>query len=1464
MKIHRKILLFCFLLIPVLVFGQDIFRFEHYDSKDGLSQNTVNSLLFDKEGFLWVGTVNGLNRFDGYRFKSFNSVSKNKSFINNRVINLWQDKIGYIWIETYDHYYHYFNPITETFSTVPDYYDPNYDKINQATCFLQYAPNQICIGTNQRGIFFLQHDDNNQTYHPIQISDKGRFAITNNNVRFIFSSQDSSLWVGTARGINLLSSEDLKNHLFDFHHYFIDYSFNSAIETDEEIWLATDKQGLVCYRKQSDAYHFINGSNNPLFSSDEILNIFQSDNRTILVAIKNGGLLHFNVQTKQWTKVNTHGENVDKVYFDRFNNVWITSENFGVTRLDLNTLGTRFYELTEPEQISITDRERHVFYEDKDSNLWIGLHGGALAFFNRDTDSFRKYINNPYDSYSISSNIVHCISEDLSGQMWVGTGQYKGGLEKVVMRNPAFKHLLPTPDMNQITDNVVRCAYQDKYNRIWLSTKNGRIHIYNNELKKIQSFQTPSSDNNSLNITNVYCIFTDDQNHIWLGTKGHGLFVSKTPIPSDGHLLQSLQFNNYRTIMNDSTSIASNNIYSIERDKQGNIWVGTYGNGICRVDNNPNRLTFQRYNTSNSNISSNQVREIKCDSDSNLWVATAFGLNLIYKDSLSVDRITFKTFYKEAGNPHNINYNDIGEIFEDTHQKIWFGTFGGGVSSIQLPLTEQSTFTNLTTENGLSNNVVYGILEDNEQQLWFSTEYGLNRYNQSSQSFEIYNESNGLSFNNFSESTCFHLKDGRLVFGGSEGAEVINTQLIKKPVNNKLIELTNFQLFNKDVVVNVPKSPLKRSISFSEAIELKHFQSSFSIEYSALDFLDPSKVHYAYKLDGFENNWNFVGNQTKATYTNLPHGHYTFKVKHTNRSGQWNSEFKTLSITILPPWWKTIWAYCGYAILLIGILWVVRIIVVRINTYRNKLKLEKRINDLKLRFFTNISHEIRTPLTLILGPLEDILHEGKVSEEIQNQLHLMKKNTKRMLDLVNQLLDFRRIQNNKMHLNVQEIDLIAFTQSIYESFIPLAKHNGIHLKFDKQDTPINILADAVKLDSIIYNLISNAIKFTPKGKNVSISVSTSQDANEMALVNVQDEGPGIAHENISDIFTRFVILNKNDNRGSGIGLALAYELAKLHKGDLKVSSQLGEGSCFCLYLPLSNEALLQSGNATSVEPSSVKSQNRRDFPEEFLTSHSVRHTLDKNKASILIVEDNRQIRDYIQGQLQTDFNCLVAENGKEGLKLTEIHNPDAIITDIMMPEMDGIEMTRLLKENFSLCHIPVVIMTAKSDIQDKITGYETGAEAYITKPLNVRHLKAVLNSFINQRKLVISKFRDNKTIDPNTLKVNTKDEEFLHLLLNYIEKNYSEDLSVDTVAKEFCVSRTVLYNKVKGLTGISPLEFIRQVKLKLSCELLKKGYSVSETAYKIGYTDVKYFSKQFKMFHGFSPSQVKNNLNTNK
>ncbi len=1448
-----------FLILSVLynnsLIAQEIFRFEHFNSEDGLSQNTVTSILCDKSGFLWIGTMNGLNRFDGYHFKIFKGRNEQNDFItNNRVIKLWQDEKRFIWMETYDHYFHFFNPKSEIFTSIPNYNDPEYDKINESSCFLQYQTDKIWIGTSGRGVYYLTYNHAKDTYNKTQVSDKGRYTISNKNVSFIIKDFDSDIWVGTQKGINLLTHKDLQNSSFDFQHFFIDYDFTSSLVSDKNIWFATKNNGIITYDKKKSSYRFINTNNNPSFPSNKILKLYKSKNNLIFVAFEENGILIYNKNTKKWSNVKIHGKNVNNVYFDLKNQAWITTEKYGVTRVDLNSLESETYQLTNSQQKAITDRERQFFYEDKDSCLWIGLHGGGLAFYNRPENKFKKYENNPNQKNSISSNIVHCITEDKNGQMWLGTGQYKGGMEKVIRKNSAFQNIIPNEHINLITDNLVRSVYQDSNGYIWIGTKGGKLYLYNSSLEKTFSFNYSKSHKK----TNIYCIFADKNNHIWLGTKGEGILVSKNPIPKNTDNYKQIQFINYAYNRNDSLSLADDDIYSIEQDFKDNIWIGTFGNGLSMtsLSDGYENLKFHNFNSSNSFLSNDLVRKIKIDTDSNIWVATSFGLNILYTDSLRNNIYHFESIFKNTKENNKVNYNDIVDIFEDNHKRLWFGTMGGGVSMVPLPYSNKSDFITFTTKEGLPNDVIYGTIQDAEGHYWFSSENGLSCYNAKDKSIRIFNESTGLLFNNFSESTGYRLANGNIIFGGSQGAVIINPSLLLNSKHKSIINLTNFQIFNKDVKIGDKDSPLQQSISFTNELTLNYNQSSFSIEYSALDYQDPKKIQYAYILEGFDDSWNYVGNQTKATYTNLKNGSYIFKVKNTNNNGLWNSTQRTITINILAPWWKTKYALLSYILIVIFLLYLSKTIVSRINKYRNDLRVEKQINDLKIQFFTNISHEIRTPLTLISGPLEDILHEANYPIELSRPLHIMQKNTNRMLDLVNQLLDFRRIQSKQITLSVQKVDIVKFTKNIFETFVPLSKHKALQFTLHSDIDVLEIWGDLNKLDTIIYNLISNAIKFTPGGKKVLIHISKDKE-NNTAQIRVTDEGPGIPKDHQKDIFNRYIQLNENlNNMGSGIGLSLAYELSHLHNGSIDITSEENKGSTFCFTIPISKEAITNLKHVKELSEEEYTQINH--FNEITEDSTNLTNTkINKDLPIILIIEDNDQIAEYLSGYLSPFYNCYIANNGIDGLKQTEIHNPDIIITDIMMPKMDGIELTKTLKKNFSTCHIPVVMLTAKTDIEDEITGINTGAEAYITKPINSRYLKAVINNLIEQRKLIISKYRDNKTIDPKTLKVNTKDEEFLIKVTEYIEKNYSNDISVDSLVDFCCVSRTVFYNKIKGLTGLSPLEFIRQFKLKIAAQLLKKGYSVSDVAFKIGYTDTKYFSKQFKLNYGYPPSKIK-------
>jgi signal transduction histidine kinase/DNA-binding response OmpR family regulator/ligand-binding sensor domain-containing protein len=1137
----------------------------------------------------------------------------------------------------------------------------------------------------------------------------------------------------------------------------------------------------------------------------------------IYAAFENGGLMQYNVALKKWAKINTSGKKIDNIYEDIYNQLWITTEIFGIDRFNPSGHTSRHYKLSPPSRENTTDLERHVFFEDNSNNFWIGLHEGGLALYDRANDQFKFYLNDPKDPNSINSNIVASIIHDHSGQLWLGTGQYLGGIERVILRNPGFTHILPHSDIKEVSDNVTRALHEDNQGHLWIGTKAGRLHVMDSLFNEIAVYEEFKTDVEVVSGANIYTIITDSEGYLWLGTKGKGVLVSQQPLEKYSNLAK-IRFTNYQHSQADSTSLTHNNVYCIVENDKKEIWIGTYGNGVSLVKTKPDGTRyFENINSKNSNLGSNMVRDIMFDSRNRMWVATGFVLYMRYQQTSD----PFRSFYYTPDNQKSLSYNDVIHIFEDSDKDMWFGTLGGGLNKLETILDSTATFSQFNTGTGLTNDVVLAMQEGKPGQIWVSTENGLNRINKNTGTIEAFNTNNGLSFNMFMENTCLKRDNGIYLVGG----------------------------YN---------SPLIKTIPYTNHLTLKHYQSSFSIGFSALDYQDPEIVQYAYFLKNFDNNWNLIGNQNKATFTNLPPGDYTFSVKSTNRLGGWIESPRELRITILPPWYKTNWAYFGYTILFIAFLLGIRKIIIKINRYRTELTVEKRINELKLKFFTNISHEIRTPLTLILGPIEDIKRKTReISPEIYKELQVVHKNGKRMLHLINQLLDFRKIQNNKMKLKVSNFDIVRFTREVYDSFAPMAQYKNLEISFHSDQEQTEIWADSTQIDVVLYNILSNAVKFTPSGKKVTLNIKHSTD--KKVTISIKDEGKGIPEKSLQDIFTRYTILSDQEMSGTGIGLSLAYEITRLHGGQISVESTEGSGSTFNISLPLGKKHLEKREDVQFIEEEiHLHHPVTEDTPEPQGSIDSI-DSQDNltNKPSVLVIEDNSEILDYICKALNPHFNSTRALSGEEGLEIVQTLHPDLIVTDVMMPGMNGMELTEHLKKDFGTSHVPIIMLTAKTDIEDQITGLQCGADAYLPKPFNTKLLQTVALNLIEQRKRIIAKFRDNKTIDPETLKVTSKDEEFLQALVSFIQNNYSNEFSIEELAEQLCVSRTVFYNKVKGLTGMSPVEFVRQIKLKIAAQLLDKGYNVSEVSFKIGFNDVKYFSKQFKNLFGYPPSKHK-------
>ena len=1457
---YFKILIAVFLIFfPARGSGQNIFRFDHIGVEDGLSQNTVFSILFDSKGFMWIGTYNGLNRYDGYEFKIFRSSPGSLSGLtNNRVIKLWEDKRNFIWLETYDGYYHFFNPVTETFRSLP-LYEGTEVHSGAMKVFLQYSDDIIILGSSESGLYLLKYDDKGKTYFIQQFNAKDKNSISSDRIKFIHQDSERNVWIGTQKGLNFVSRDSIAESAPSLNQKYLNLSFTSVCETLNEIWFGTEKDGILVYNKLNGNTRMLSVQNTRDLKSDRIAQLYHTRTGGVLAAFKDKGLMISTDYGNEWENIIFHSGNLDKVYEDQYNQLWLTAVEFGVTRLDLKTLETKFYVLTPEEIKPLTDLERPQFFEDRHGNMWLGLHGNGLGLYDRNSDSFKFYRNDPKDPNTISSNFILCITEDNSGQLWIGTGQVLGGVERVILNNPAFEHYLLEKEPSDVLDNVSRAILEDQNKYLWVATKAGKIHLFDSTLKQRKTFYSlPGIGRESFrNIT--YALCNDSRGYLWIGSKGYGLSISTIPLDKLSPDYSNISFRRFTYSGDDSTSLGNNNIYSVCEDKAGNIWIGTYGNGLSLIRNaDKTDPKFLRINQQNSNLSSNLIRHLLIDSSGNLWVATTFGLNLLERRDIEAGNYKFRIFVKNPLDDKSLTYNDVIHIFEDSKKRLWFGTFGSGADLLEEIDGENASFRHYVSDAGPGYGIIYGILEDRQGNIWLSTENGLIYLDPENSNTEIYNNYNGLGFNSFSENTCYRKSNGVLVFGGYFGFEIVNAaKLVPKQTGSK-IELTKFLLFNKEVTTGQEDSPLEKSISFSDELTLRYFQSSFSIEFSALDFLDPEKVQYIYKLDNFENNWNNIGNQHRATYTNLSPGRYVFRVKSIMNEGKSASPERILNIRIAPPWWKTPLAYAFYTVLISVITVLIYNAVTRISRYKNELAIEKKVNELKLQFFTNISHEIRTPLTLIIGPLEDMMAEKTVSPGKRLQMGIMLKNARRMLHLTNQLLDFRKVQNNKMILKIREIDIVAFAKEIFESFGPLAHHKGIHCTFNSDFDSFNVYADPNKLDIMIYNIISNAIKFTSTGKKVSVRIAESENSDYIDI-SVADEGPGIPQKSLSDIFTRYTILSNQDLAGTGIGLSLSYELARLHKGDILISSIVGKGSTFTIRLLEGNDHFLNAPGIDTEELATHISEydHKRDYTENVEEGKSIHVSDPTEKNLMLVVEDNHEILNYICQSLKSFFNTVGAKNGEEGLHLARTINPDIIITDIRMPGINGMELTRQLKEEFVTSHIPVIMLTSKSDLKDQIEGIETGAEAYIVKPFNMEYLKTVASNLINQRARVLAYFLNNKPNGAETIKISSKDGEFLKKIVSYVEENYALDLSINILADHCNVSRTVLYNKIKGLTGFSPVEFIRRLKMNIAVRLLDYGYNVSEAAYKTGFSDVKYFSKLFKAHFGYSPSKHK-------
>ena len=1086
--------------------------------------------------------------------------------------------------------------------------------------------------------------------------------------------------------------------------------------------------------------------------------------------------------------------------------------------------------------------------------------------------------------------------------MWLCT--HSKGLEKVTFRNVPFSMLTPVPHEYESLSNEVRSVCEDKQGNLWIGLKDGMIRLYDSNRKFIGHL----TGNGTISMTGTpmegtaYFIMQDSKGIIWIATKGNGLVRAEQISPTS----MSYKLTRYQHDSNDMYSLSDNNVYCVYEDHHGRIWAATFAGGINYISQGEHGETVfinHRNNLKGYPIDvCYKARFITSDNNGRLWVGTTTGAVAFDENFKKPEDIQFHHFSRVPNDTKSLSNNDVHWIIATQQKELYLATFGGGLNKlISISENGHGEFKSYSVLDGLSSDVLLSIREDHKQNLWISTENGICKFVPSGERFENYDE-RSISFRvRFSEAASTLTSGGDMLFGTSNGLFMFTPDSIRKSSYVPPVVFSKLMVANEDVIPG-EKSILKVDLDDTQELVLSHDENIFSVQYAALDYTNPQNIQYAYILDGFEKQWTFADRQRSVTYTNLPKGDYIFRVRSTNSDGVWVDNERILNITILPSFWETPLAYVLYVCFVLLIIFVAVYILFTIYRLKHEVSVEQQISDIKLRFFTNISHELRTPLTLIAGPVEQVLKNDKLPADAREQLVVVERNTNRMLRLVNQILDFRKIQNKKMKMQVQQLNVVAFVRKIMDNFESVAEEHNIDFLFQTEKEALNLWVDADKFEKIVFNLLSNAFKYTPNGKMITVFIREDEGT---VSVGVQDQGIGIAENKRKSLFVRFEnLVDKNifNQASSGIGLSLVKELVEMHKATISVDSRLGEGSCFKVdflkgkehynssvefiledsVAPLSMERIVDIANSSLQTEAAIA-----DAPDLEVSAAKEEAEESSSKELMLLVEDNQELRSFLRSIFASTYRVVEASDGMEGWSKALKYLPDIIISDVMMPEKDGIEMTRELRADMTTSHIPIILLTAKTTIESKLEGLEYGADDYITKPFSATYLQARVENLLMQRKKLQNFYRDSLTHvtvsetpvaqgetltvhastgpessaaeEPAMPEMSPNDRKFMDKLVDLMEQNMDNgELVVDDLVRELAVSRSVFFKKLKTLTGLAPIEFIKEMRIKRAAQLIETGeFNMTQISYMVGINDPRYFSKCFKAQVGMTPTEYR-------
>ncbi|TNJ45851.1 response regulator [Tamlana fucoidanivorans] len=1311
-------------------------------TSDGLSQNTVNTILKDKTGYVWFGTDNGLNKYNSYDIKYIDlNVEKRKVLTGKKILALYEDDNNNLWIGTNNGLKMY-NPIKNQVTS----YDlfKNFNVPIRVNSIEKENDSLFWLGTSEGLVLYSSKGDIKKHYrsNPKRIN-----SLTNSDILSLANSEDY-LFVGSTGGLNVLNKNN--EHFTSFKHD--DTNPNSisgnyvkalSLTKNGNLWIGTLDGGISLYNKTDNSFRIFNTKNSDL-PHDEIFDI----NQTV------------------------------------------------------------------------------------EGDLWIATNGGGLSKLKTKDFTFDNIKHNSNHPQSLTTNSIYSAYEDRDGILWVGT--YAEGVCFNASKNNIFKLIRhQVHDKNSIVESKIRSLFIDSKENLWFGTWGG-ISYYDKTTKQYTSYSHDPKKSESLSFNTVTSIFEDSKGNMWFGTYSGGLNVLNK---------QKNGFIHYKYSSKHENSISDNKIYCFAQDKLDNLWIGTQ-TGLNLY--NPKTNDFKRF----GNIG---IRDIKLSNDGRLILGSIGGISIFNPKTEEFD-----SFYSEK----LISF-PISEVhLEENDNRIWFGSQGAGMGYLNMN-TNQFTF--YTEENGLSSNFVSSIVSTDMNSFWVSTFNGLVKFNKKDETFENFGDWHNLPTKQFQPKASVILPDNRIGFGGSKGLIIFHPDSIFKKHRNPRIVLSSLKIDNKDASVGTKGSPLKKSIANTENLVLKSNQNDFSLEFAALDFNKLGGNKYAYILEGYMGEWVNIGTSKSVGFTNLNHGDYTLKLKVINTSSE--ASEKILNISIAPPFYATWWFKFFILCTLVTLVYYYNKYTIISTKQKNenelqrlKLKSEEDFNQMRFRFFTYISHELRTPLTLISDPISQLIKNKKdKTDKDYHFLKLINKNVFRLLRLVDQILDISKLEGDTLSLQVADQNIVTCIEDTASAFQEFAIQNEITFKFVREHDIINGYIDEDKVEKIIYNLLSNAFKFTPKKGTISIHLNYSDNTKNYIVISVKDNGIGIPEDKLSKIFEGFYQVRSakqlNPN-GAGIGLDYVNRLVKLHLGEISVKSEIDIGSTFTFTLPIKEEFYNIENIKNMVPKRAPLKPTNLNKDEEPKIQIKSKHT--KDTPRVLIVEDDFDIRSYLANSLSEKFRVLEAPNGKEGLAKAIKYLPNLILSDTLMPVMDGIEFCKQVKDNEKTSHIPFLFLSAWTSDEFKAKGLSIGAIDYIKKPFSFNFLESRIANIIDTNKKISAKSKTKVDFVPENKDIDSIDDVFIRNAYEVLDKNFDNpEFTANLFIKEMNMSHSGLYRKLKHLTGKSANEFIRDYRLKRAAQIIKQnsGLLISEVCLKSGFNDPKYFSKCFKQVFNMSPTE---------